>query len=60
MSYRVIYQKLTANKITQVSDEEAFRLMDAGWKPVWDAPIVDLRSREILFSCALEEKNNGK
>jgi hypothetical protein len=53
--YKVLYQKVLANQITRISDEEAFRLMDAGWSPRWFAPVIDLKNREILFSCTLEE-----
>lgn len=54
--YKVIYQKVQANQITRVNDEEAFRLMDEGYSPRWFAPVVDLKSREILFSCSLTKE----
>jgi hypothetical protein len=60
MRPRIIYHARIANQISLISEQEADVRLRLGAVPIWDTPIVDLSSSEIIFKCILnpqEEKN---
>lgn len=60
MRPRIIYHTKIANQVQTISEHEADVRLRLGAIPVWDTPIIDLSSSEIIFKCLLNQQEEKK
>jgi hypothetical protein len=60
MRPRILYSKLENGQIRQISEHEAQLHLVGGSIPRWDVPVVDLKNKEIIFACTLEEPTDDR